>query len=216
MNKSEGSLKERMGPPEKEIKRLRKYDLQSQIYEKALDLFTKKRYDATPMSLIAKVLGMSQANLYYYCSSKENLLYQIHKHYLKKYFIPILDEAEQLSDPKDRIAFLIRKIALMNTSTSAARVLIHESRSLTKSHMNEINLILRRAYKLFYSAVKELQLSGKARKWRESFLTFTAFGMVNWIVYWFDYSRQTNAEELADTLVQIFLNGLLHSVNKEQ
>jgi hypothetical protein len=33
--------------------------------------------------------------------------------------------------------------------------------------------------------------------------------MVYWIVYWFDYSRRGNAEELAETLIQIFFYGLL-------
>jgi hypothetical protein len=33
--------------------------------------------------------------------------------------------------------------------------------------------------------------------------------MANWITFWFDHSRQVNAEELAETLVQTFLNGLL-------
>jgi hypothetical protein len=34
--------------------------------------------------------------------------------------------------------------------------------------------------------------------------------MANWIPNWFDYGRQANAEELADTLVETFLKGLLH------
>jgi AcrR family transcriptional regulator len=182
----------------------------SEIYSKALDLFVKNGFDATPMSMIAKALGMSKATLYYYCSSKENLLYRMHMHYLKKHFIPIFEEAEQMSDPEDRIAFLIRKIALINTSSSAARVLIHEIHSLNKKHIKEINLIWRRVYKLFSTAIRELQLSGKARKSRKSFLTFIALSMVNWIVYWFDYSRQAHAGELADTLIQNFLHGLLY------
>jgi hypothetical protein len=33
--------------------------------------------------------------------------------------------------------------------------------------------------------------------------------MANWITFWFDHRRQVNAEELAETLVQTFLNGLL-------
>jgi hypothetical protein len=33
--------------------------------------------------------------------------------------------------------------------------------------------------------------------------------MANWITFWFDHRRQANAEELAETLVQTFLHGLL-------
>jgi hypothetical protein len=39
--------------------------------------------------------------------------------------------------------------------------------------------------------------------------------MANWAVYWFDYGRQVNAEELAETVVQIFLNGVLYPVDEK-
>lgn len=198
---------------EKKVKRTQNLYRRSEIYQKALDLFVKKGYDATAMSMIAKVLGMSQANLYYYCSSKEKLLYQIHLDYLQKYFIPILDEAEKLPDPKDRIIFFLRNFTLLNTSTPAGRLLVHEVRSLNQSHYNEIMVIWRRAYELVREAIKELQQTGNARKYRESFLTFLGVSMAFWVVYWFDYSRQSNAEELAETLVQTFLNGLLFPGN---
>jgi len=206
------------GRSEKEVKSSLNQERQSEIYQKSLDLFVKKGYDGTPMSMIAKVLGMSKANLYYYFSSKEDLLYQIHLDDLKRRFIPILDEAEHLSDPKERLVFFLRKFTLMCTSSPAPRVLVHEIRNLNKGHYYEITSIWRRAYELVRGAIKELQESGRARKYRESFLTFLGTGMVFWVVYWFDYSRQANAEELAETLVQTFLHGLLKQtpdINKE-
>jgi AcrR family transcriptional regulator len=206
-------LMEGGGRSKKEGRRPAIYDRKSEIYQKALDLFLKKGYDATPMSMIAKVLGMSKANLYYYFSSKEDLLYQIHLDDLKRRFIPIIEEAERLRDPEDRIVLFLRKFTLMCTSSPASRVLVHEVRSLSEAHYYEITSIWRRAYKVVSGAIKELQDSGRARKLRESFLTFLGTGMVFWIVYWFDYSRQANAEELAESLVQIFLKGLLYSSN---
>jgi hypothetical protein len=32
--------------------------------------------------------------------------------------------------------------------------------------------------------------------------------MVFWVVYWFDYGRQSNAEELAEVIVQTFMSSL--------
>jgi AcrR family transcriptional regulator len=72
------------------------------------------------MSMIAKVSGMSKANLYYYFSSKEDLLYQIHLDDLKRRFIPIIEEAERLRDPEDRIVLFLRKFTLMCTSSPAS------------------------------------------------------------------------------------------------
>jgi len=84
--------------------------------------------------MIAETLGMSKANLYYYCSSKENLLYQIHLDFLNNHFIPILDEAEKLADPAGRVALFLRRFALLNTSSRANRTLVHEVHRLDKNH----------------------------------------------------------------------------------
>jgi len=184
----------------------------SEIYSKALDLFLKNGYDATSMSMIAEALGMSKANLYYYCSSKENLLYQIHLDFLRKRFIPILEEAEKAPDPASRVSFFLRKFTLLNTSSRANRVLVHEVHRLDRNHLNEIVLIWRRAYEMVSDSMKELQRLGKAPKFRASFQSFMWLGMVFWVVYWFDYGRQTNAEELADAIVQTFQNSLIPAV----
>ena len=190
-------------------------DRKSEIYNKALDLFVKNGYDATSMSMIADTLGMSKANLYYYCSSKENLLYQIHLDFLHNHFIPILDEAERLADPASRIAFFLRRFALLNTSSRANRTLVHEVHRLEKNHQNEIMHIWRRAYEIVRDSIRELQRSGKARKFRESFLAFMWVGMAFWVVYWFDYGRQTNAEELSEAIAQTFLDSLMPEASSD-
>ena len=141
-------LMEAGGRSKKEGQRPAVYDRKSEIYQKALDLFIKKGYDATPMSMIAKVLGMSKANLYYYFSSKEDLLYQIHLDDLKRRFLPIIEEAERLPDPEDRVVLFLRKFTLMCTSSPASRVLVHEIRSLNEAHYYEITSIWRRGYKV--------------------------------------------------------------------
>lgn len=186
-----------------------------EIYQKALDLFVRLGYDATSMSMIADVLHISKANLYYYCQSKENLLFQIHIDFLEKHFIPILIEAEKLFDPKERLSFFFRKTTLMNTSNNAGHFLLYELHSLSRNHQSAIMSIYRRAYNLVRGCVKELQDLGEARNLRTSFVTFMGIGMVSWIHYWFDYSRQANAEELAETLIDVYLNGFLHSYDEK-
>jgi AcrR family transcriptional regulator len=188
----------------------------SKIYEKALDLFVKYGYSSTSTASIAKACGMSQGNLFHYCRSKENLLYQIHMRDLQTRFIPILEEAERVSDPDARIALFLRKFTLMITSSKVGQVFIHEVRSLSKSHQNEILAIWRRGYDLIRGAIEELQMAGRARNDRESFLTFLGIGMAFWTIYWWDYSRQTNSEEFAETLIHVFRKGLLSSGNGEE
>jgi AcrR family transcriptional regulator len=181
----------------------------AEIYQKALDLFVKNGYDGTSMSMVSETLGMSKGNLYHYFSSKEDLLYEIQLDFLQKHFIPILEEAEKVPDPADRIAFFLRQVTLLNTSSKANRVLVHEVQRLDKSHQSEIARIWRRGYELVSNSIKKLQQSGRAPQLRVSFLTFMWLSMPFWVVYWFDYSRQSNGSELAETFVQIFLSSLI-------
>jgi AcrR family transcriptional regulator len=119
--------------------------------------------------MIAKGLGMSKANLYHYCSSKEDLFYKVHLDYLEKHIIPIIEEAERLPDPKDRIAFVLRKLTLLNATDKACRVLVPDIVNLNRSHHSQIVSIWRRAYDVVCNSIKELQQSGRAAKFRESF-----------------------------------------------
>ncbi len=196
-------------------KKNQNFERKSEIYTKALDLFVKHGYDATSMSMIAETLGMSKANLYYYCSSKENLLYQIHLDFLNHHFLPILDEAEKLADPASRVALFLRRFALLNTSSRANRTLVHEVHRLDKNHQNEIMHIWRRAYEIVRDSIRELQRSGRARKFRESFLAFMWVGMAFWVVYWFDYGRQANAGELSEAIAQTFLDSLMPEASSD-
>jgi AcrR family transcriptional regulator len=77
----------------------------SDIYCKALDL----------------ALGMNKANLYHYCSSKEDPFYRVYLDYLGNHLNSITEEAEQLPDPRDRIAFVLRKLILLNATDKACR-----------------------------------------------------------------------------------------------
>jgi TetR/AcrR family transcriptional regulator, cholesterol catabolism regulator len=192
----------------KAIDNTKNLNRKSEIYRKTLDLFVKNGYDATPMSMIADTAGLSKANLYYYCSSKENLLYKIHLDFLQRCFEPILAEAVKMSDPRERLEFVLRKFTLMCTSSQASQALVHEMRSLEKAHQEQIMAIWRKGYELVRGSIEELQKKGEAAKSRRSFLTFLGVGMAFWTIYWWDYSRQGNDEELADTLVQTFLYGL--------
>jgi AcrR family transcriptional regulator len=179
------------------------------IYVKAMDVFAQSGYRGASIAKIAKALGTSKASIYHYCSGKEDLFYKVYQYFSETRLIPIIEEAEKLPDPIERIAFVLKRITLLNATDKATRVLVPDIINLNKNHHSEIVSIWKKAYNVVCSSIRELQQSGKAPKFRESFLTLIGFGMANWTVFWFDYARQSNSEELAEALVQTFLYGLL-------
>ena len=187
-------------------------DKREQIYEKALELFTANGYDQTPLSQIARELNLTKAGLYHYFQSKEELLFFLHQHNMKKDFVPVLEAAEKISDPEKRIGYFLKHYTIRSlTKNAAAKVLIHEINRLKHEHKEIIQKTWRRAYHLIYDAISELERAGKVKGINKTFATFAAIGMCSWTFYWFDYNRRETGSELSDTYVTVFLNGLLSS-----
>jgi AcrR family transcriptional regulator len=188
------------------IKKAKKLD---EICDIALELFIAYGYDQTPLSRIAKAIGLTKAGLYHYFSSKEELLFFIHDRHLKNILIPMLDAAERIPDPEERLAFFLKNYTKKSmTADAAARVLVHENRKLKPVHQEKIKGVWRRVFNLIRDALSEMEAMGKIRRTNKTFAAFAALGMCSWTFYWFDYDRKKSAEELADTYVQILFKGL--------
>ncbi|EFK09627.1 transcriptional regulator, TetR family [delta proteobacterium NaphS2] len=180
------------------------------IYDKALEMFVAKGYDQTALSQIAKELGLTKAGLYHYFSSKEDLLFFVHERHMNRVYNPILEAAQKISDPEERIVYFIRNYTLKAmTRDASARVLIHETNNLKTENRQKITVLWRNGLDLIRNALSEMEAQGKIDKINKNFAAFALLGMCSWTFYWFDYERQESGEELADTYVRVFLKGVL-------
>ena len=97
-----------------------------EIYRVTVALFIERGYDNTPLSLIAKKLGVSKAGLYHHFESKEQLLFQIHKHSINETLVPVIERAEREPDPLKRLEQYISEYAEVIVHDPAIRILIEE------------------------------------------------------------------------------------------
>lgn len=108
------------------------------ICDTALKMFIADGYWQTPMSRIAAAVGITKAGLYHYFKSKEELLFVIHEQDLKKNLIPILEHAEEIADPKERIAWFIKTFTKRAMAADPSmKVLIHEVGNLKPLHQKK-------------------------------------------------------------------------------
>src|SRR5262245_45095427 len=114
----------------------------------AAALILERGYDNTPMSVIAKALGLTKAGVYHHFESKEDLLYLIHRRRIDLNLLPIIERAEREPDPETRLRAFIHDYALSMTRDPAARVLINESHRLSPERYEEIRSVWRRGYRL--------------------------------------------------------------------
>ena len=187
-------------------------DRLEEIYRKALDLFAANGYDQTALSQLAKALGLTKAGLYHYFSSKEDLLFFVHERHMNRVFIPILEAAEKISDPEERIVYFIKNYTLKAmTRDASTRVLVHETHNLKTKNRKRITDVWRKGVDLIRDSLSQMEAQGKIEKINHTFAAFALLGMCSWTFYWFDYDRKESSEELADTYARIFLKGVLNS-----
>lgn len=182
-----------------------------QILSKSMEMFLEHGYDNTPMSRLAKELGLSKAGLYHHYPSKESLLFDVIDFMNETNFMPFYKKAKKISDPEERLLYFLRKFCEMNSVSASARIAVHEASRLTPQHQGKIKKSWNMAYDLLKEAISEMQAQGKAKKINSAFAAFAAIGMCSWIFYWFDYSRKESGQELSDTFVEIFLKGIAGS-----
>ena len=176
-------------------------------------MFLKHGYDNTPMSHIAKELGLSKAGLYHHYSSKESLLFDIIDYMNETIFTPIYEEANKISDPEKRLVFFLKRFTEIMTTDGSSRIAVHEARKLEPHHFKKVKHSWRMTVDLLKNAISEMQDSGKAKKINSLFAAFAAIGMCSWTFYWFDYSRNESWKELSETFIEIFMRGITKEID---
>ncbi|MGO9046219.1 MAG: TetR/AcrR family transcriptional regulator [Xanthobacteraceae bacterium] len=181
-----------------------------EVVEVALRLFLERGYDNTPMSLLAKRLGLTKAGIYHHFPSKEDLLFVVHKTAMERQLKPVFEAVARESDPERQLRIFLYDHTRMLALDPAAMLLIREARRLSPKHLQEIKKTWRRGFDVVRDAIVELQRQGRCRAdFNPTFAGFAAIGMASWISYWFDPKRPESAEPLAQTIADIFITGLL-------
>jgi AcrR family transcriptional regulator len=85
------------------VAQVKKAGLREAILAAAFDLFSRNGYTATPVAAIARMAGMTVANLYVYFPSKLALLYEVYRPWLEAEFQALRDSVLKCRSPRARI-----------------------------------------------------------------------------------------------------------------
>ena len=181
-----------------------------QILDHATEVFCTKGYEGASMRDLSRATSMSLAGLYHYFQSKERLLYLIQKHTFTTILEKLKARLEGVTDPEQRIRiFILNHLEYFVSNQQGLKVLSHEDESLKNGFSSEIAGIKREYYRICLGLMEDLR-----QKRGLDFNTRTAvmslFGMINWIYTWYKPRVDGNAEELAEQMGNIVLNGIVH------
>lgn len=192
------------------------------ILRTAARIFAEKGYHSTSMRDISRSTEVSLAGLYYYCRSKDELLYLIQDNCFGRVLARLEDRLSKTSDPTEKLRILIdNHLSFFAANMAEMKVLSHEADSL-EGEMHEHVSGKKRQYtalaRRILKEVQQEQQSSPAASYRQFDLTvatYALFGMMNWIYNWYDPHGKISVAELVENITRLFLGGFLGHAGEE-
>jgi AcrR family transcriptional regulator len=183
----------------------------AEVLAAATALFDSKGYEGTSVEDIARALGILKGSLYYYISSKEDLLFRIvsevHEEVQK-----ILDESMRLVEltPLERIAVYVRSQAVYNVrNTTRIAVYYREIGRLNDERRDKIRSQRRQHHKVVSDLLAEAQADGEIGPGVDvNLASHCMFATVNWIYTWWRADRKLTETKVAESCVAFVLAGI--------
>jgi len=189
----------------------RHYDEKLQkILKTSAKIFAGKGFHKTSVRDISRATRMSLAGLYYYFTTKEELLYLIQE----RCFVTLLQRWEQAATAEMDVRARIRVFAENHLSfflhnMHEMKVMAHEDESLTGEFNDKILVLKRRYVKVIMGLIEELQEQEGGKGIDLRVATFSLFGMMNWIYTWYQPKRDLSLRQLMEQMLRIYFFGVL-------
>ncbi|MGD0661638.1 MAG: TetR/AcrR family transcriptional regulator [Syntrophorhabdales bacterium] len=186
------------------------------IANAAAKLFSSKGYVATSMEDVAAAAKISKGSIYYYFSTKDEILDYI----LSTFMDAVLENAghdlQEIDDPEERIRIMIlRHVTTYTGDMYLARTLMQEAHNLPAAKHRKIKVKEREYFRIVFGALSSY-LNDEADKDLLTVLTFNLLGMCNWLFSWYDPKKNIDPEQLARLIFDTFMNGLSGFARKGQ
>jgi len=209
------------------------------ILREASVVFAEKGYHQASIRDIAAATGVSLSGLYYYFSSKEELLFLIQNHCFETILQRLERDLEEADTPLDRLRTLVRNhLRFFVNNMAEMKVLSHEAESLSGEYQRRIKKLKRaytgEVYRILESLAPEEGDEGKegpeAGGNEEAaagdvegggrggmdlrVAVFGLFGMMNWVYTWYRPERDVPVDRLVEEILHLFLHGYLEGLRR--
>jgi AcrR family transcriptional regulator len=182
-------------------------------------IFAEKGYHSTSMRDISRATEVSLAGLYYYCKSKEELLFLIQDNCFGRVHERLLERLRETTDAVSKLRLVIENhLSFFAANMAEMKVLSHEADSLAgemHAHVTGRKQQYTRLVRRILSEVQQAQQQ-QAREGQQgtqkldlTVATYALFGMMNWIYNWYDPRGKLSVGDLVDNLTRLFLSGFL-------
>ncbi|MFC5589846.1 TetR/AcrR family transcriptional regulator [Sporosarcina soli] len=185
--------------------------MKEELTKHSVVLFQQKGFSETSIQDIVDSIGVTKGTFYYYFTSKEMLLMEIHERYIDDLLNRQKAILEQIESYRAKIVGIVKLIIHdLQTQGPNGRIYFREMRNLAPENVEKIKK-KREAFRLNVEQV--LRDGIQAGEFRENLqpkmIAFAILGVTNWSYQWFNPSGDVSVQELADMYVDFILNGII-------
>ena len=190
---------------------MRGHNVKEKITAQSIRLFEKNGFTETSIQDVVDSLGVTKGTFYYYFSSKEELLMDIHLGYIDGLLLfqeQILQDASKSC--KDKLLDIVNMlITNISSQGAAAKIFFREMNNLSLEHI-ELIVQKRDQFRLNIEALIRTGVeNGEFRPELDVLIiTMAILGITNWSYQWFNPNGRVSDQEVAEIFVEMILKGI--------
>lgn len=185
--------------------------MKEELIRQSIQLFDEKGFTNTSIQQITDALHVTKGTFYYYFTSKEQLLYMIHLHYIDGLLTRQQAIMKQKQTALEKLSSMITLIVDdMNEFQLEARVFFREMKHLSAQHSDEIKEKRKQFRQGIQSVIEEGQQHREiSTTIKADLAAFAVLGMTNYCYEWYKQSGTMSTSELAVQYVEMILKGMM-------
>lgn len=179
-----------------------------EILKSAAAAFRRRGYHGASMGEIARALGMTKGNLYYYFRSKEEILFFCHDYSLD-ILLELLERIEAEGVPTDeKLRRLVAAFVHMIIDELQGTALTMDLQALSPARLRTVIAKRDRFDRGIRRLLKQGMDEGLFAPGDPKLLAFAMLGAVNWITRWFDPRGPASSDEIGRVFAGYLVAGL--------
>ena len=178
----------------------------------AAKLFDRKGYLETSLKDISSEAKASKGAIYYYFSSKHEILFFILDTYMDSLLHGLERELKGVPAGIRRVEFITRRhLSLYNNKVPEAKALLVDAPNLPAREFKAIAAKQKRYANILIDSLSDY-FEGRMPAVNLKAVAYILFGMCNSVMHWHDPDGPLKLEEVTDMCLNIFLRGTTHYV----
>jgi AcrR family transcriptional regulator len=184
-------------------------DKHAEIFAAAVSIFRQKGYHAASMQDLADAVGLQKASLYYYVSSKEDLLLSIYERLTDAFTKQLAELVASPLSPAEKLRRAVEiHVVALGEQLELFTVYLSEQKFLNGAPRSRIRAEAERHAELLEAILQE---GIRAHEFRDCNVKITVraiIGMCNWIYQWYSAEGKLTPREIAVIFSDLVVGGV--------